>query len=216
MISNGQTEAGWLRLIPARSQRTVLLSKSRLIFTSTHGDVSHNLEVSLKIMTVSSLNRSQELPRFTVESRQKPQKALSRLSLLFFQIKCSYTPAPPPPPPRDLCRAHEKTNRFRPPRKDYPGGREIASYLSASRGKPLREPSGGGARWSYLPVADVISAGVVDFDDDKHVLEMGSDVFRGERQGPGLLEHDGDDVVADVPLPQQLAEGKKKIEVLKI
>lgn len=56
----------------------------------------------------------------------------------------------------------------------------------------------------------------MDFDDDKHVLEMGSDVFRGERQGPGLLEHDGDDVVADVPLPQQLAEGKKKIEVLKI
>lgn len=51
----------------------------------------------------------------------------------------------------------------------------------------------------------------MDFDDDKHVLEMGSDVFRGERQGPGLLEYDGDDVVADVPLPQQLAEGKQRV-----
>lgn len=50
----------------------------------------------------------------------------------------------------------------------------------------------------------------MDFDDDEHVLEMGSDIFWGERQGPGLLEYNGDDVVADVSLPQQLAEGKKK------
>lgn len=49
----------------------------------------------------------------------------------------------------------------------------------------------------------------MDFDDDKHVLEVGSDVFRGKRQGTGLLEYNGDDVVADVSLPQQLAEGKK-------
>lgn len=49
----------------------------------------------------------------------------------------------------------------------------------------------------------------MDFDDDKHVLEMGSDVFRGKRQGPGLLEYNGDDVVADVSLPQQLAEKEK-------
>lgn len=52
----------------------------------------------------------------------------------------------------------------------------------------------------HLPVADVISARVVDFDDDKHMLEMGADVFGSERKGPGLLEHDGDDVVANVPL----------------
>lgn len=52
-----------------------------------------------------------------------------------------------------------------------------------------------------LPVADVISAGVVDFDDDKHMLEMRADVFRGEGKGPGLLEHYGDDIVANVPLP---------------
>lgn len=54
----------------------------------------------------------------------------------------------------------------------------------------------------------------MDFDDDKHMLKMGSDVFRGKRQGPRLLEYNGDDVVADVSLPQQLAEGKKQIEVL--
>ena len=53
----------------------------------------------------------------------------------------------------------------------------------------------------YLPVADVISAGVVDFDDDKHMLEMRADVFRSKRKGPRLLEHDGDDIIANVPLP---------------
>lgn len=51
----------------------------------------------------------------------------------------------------------------------------------------------------------------MDFDDDKHVLEMGSDIFRGKRQGPGLLEYDGDDVVADVSLSQQLAERRKRL-----
>lgn len=51
-----------------------------------------------------------------------------------------------------------------------------------------------------LPVADVIGAGVVDFDDDKHMLEMRADVFGGEGKRPGLLEHDGDDIVADVSL----------------
>lgn len=54
----------------------------------------------------------------------------------------------------------------------------------------------------YLPVADVISAGVVDFDDDKHMLEMGADVFWSERKGPRLLEYYGDDIIANVPLPQ--------------
>lgn len=59
-----------------------------------------------------------------------------------------------------------------------------------------------GERLFYLPVAHVISAGVVDFDDDKHMLEMGADVFWSERKGPWLLEHYGDDIVANVPLPQ--------------
>lgn len=54
----------------------------------------------------------------------------------------------------------------------------------------------------HLPVADVISAGVVDFDDDKHMLEMRADVFRSERKGPGLLKYYGDDIIANVPLPQ--------------
>jgi len=52
-----------------------------------------------------------------------------------------------------------------------------------------------------LPVADVISAGVVDFDDDKHMLEMRADVFWSERKGPRLLEYDGDDIIANMPLP---------------
>lgn len=51
----------------------------------------------------------------------------------------------------------------------------------------------------YLPVADIFSARVVDFDNHKHMLEMGSDVLWSKRKGPGLLEHDGDDVVPDVP-----------------
>lgn len=53
----------------------------------------------------------------------------------------------------------------------------------------------------HLPVAHVISAGVVDFDDDKHMLEMRADVFRSERKGPRLLEYYGDNVIANVPLP---------------
>lgn len=56
----------------------------------------------------------------------------------------------------------------------------------------------------YLPVAHVIRAGVVDLDDDKHVLEVRADVFGSKWKGPGFLEHDGDDVIADVALPQQL------------
>ena len=60
------------------------------------------------------------------------------------------------------------------------------------------------ALWFRSPVADVISAGVVDFDDNKHVLEMRADVLGREGESSRLLEHDGDDVVANVPLPQQL------------
>lgn len=35
----------------------------------------------------------------------------------------------------------------------------------------------------------------------KDMLEVGADVFRGEGEGPGFLEHNGNNVVADVPLP---------------
>lgn len=55
-------------------------------------------------------------------------------------------------------------------------------------------------RLFHLPVADVISARVVDFDDDKHMLEMRADVFWSERKGPGLLEYYGDDIIPNVPL----------------
>lgn len=66
----------------------------------------------------------------------------------------------------------------------------------------MRTPCRSGVRSFYLPVADVICAGVVDFDDDKHMLEMGADVFWSEGKGPGLLEYYGDDIIANVPLPQ--------------
>lgn len=65
----------------------------------------------------------------------------------------------------------------------------------------MREPCSRGTCLFCLPVADVISAGVVDFDDDKHMLEMRADVFWSERKGPRLLEYYGDDIIADVPLP---------------
>lgn len=43
--------------------------------------------------------------------------------------------------------------------------------------------------------------------DHKHVLEVRADVFGGEGESSGLLEHDGDDVIPDVTLPQQLQTG---------
>lgn len=45
-------------------------------------------------------------------------------------------------------------------------------------------------------------------DDDEHVLEMRADVFGSKWKGPRFLEHYGDDVVADVSLPQQLGENR--------
>lgn len=65
----------------------------------------------------------------------------------------------------------------------------------------LREPHRHDAFMFHLPVADVISAGVVDFDDDKHMLEMRADVFWSKRKGPGLLEYYSDNIVANMPLP---------------
>lgn len=38
--------------------------------------------------------------------------------------------------------------------------------------------------------------------DDKDVLEVGADVFGGEGECPGFLEHNGNNVVPNVPLPQ--------------
>lgn len=58
------------------------------------------------------------------------------------------------------------------------------------------------------PVRDVLGAGVVCSDDDEDVLEVGADVFRRKRQCAGLLEDDGDYVVSDVPLPQQLKQNE--------
>lgn len=77
----------------------------------------------------------------------------------------------------------------------------MASYATVRSEIALREPCRCGARLFYLPVADVISAGVVDFDDDKHMLEMRADAFWSKRKGPGLLEYYGDDIIANVPLP---------------
>lgn len=48
----------------------------------------------------------------------------------------------------------------------------------------------------------------MDLDDDKHVLEMRADVFGSKWKGSWFLEHYGDDVVADVPLPQQLCKNR--------
>lgn len=81
----------------------------------------------------------------------------------------------------------------------------VCCFLSLESGALVqRRPGTGGAALSYLPVAHVFRAGVVDLDDDKHVLEVRADVFGSKWKGPGFLEHDGDDVVADVALPQQL------------
>ena len=48
---------------------------------------------------------------------------------------------------------------------------------------------------------------MVHSHDDEDVLEVGADGAGGEGQRSGLLEDDGDDVVPDVPLPQELPWG---------
>lgn len=64
-----------------------------------------------------------------------------------------------------------------------------------------------------MPVADILSARIVNFNDDEHMLEMGADVFGCEGQGTGLLKHDGDDVISYVPLSEQLVREENKQEV---
>ena len=49
---------------------------------------------------------------------------------------------------------------------------------------------------------------MVHSHNDEDVLEVGADGAGGEGQRPGLLEDDGDDVVPDVPLPQELPWGR--------
>lgn len=60
-----------------------------------------------------------------------------------------------------------------------------------------------------LPVAGAVGAGVVHTDDDEDVLEVGADVLWGERQSSRLLKDDGDYVVPDVSLPQELEDRKR-------
>lgn len=62
-----------------------------------------------------------------------------------------------------------------------------------------------GIRNQVRPVVGVFSAGLVNLNDDEDVLEMGADGLRSKGQSTWLLEHDRDNVVTDVPLPQQLA-----------
>ena len=56
------------------------------------------------------------------------------------------------------------------------------------------------------PVLDVVGVGAVHAHDDEDVLEVRADRLRREGKRTRLLEDDRHDVVADVPLPQQLAE----------
>lgn len=67
-------------------------------------------------------------------------------------------------------------------------------------------PTAGDLCVCCLPVTGAVRAGVVHTDDDEDVLEVGADVLRGERQSARLLEDDGDYVVPDVPLPQELKD----------
>ena len=54
-----------------------------------------------------------------------------------------------------------------------------------------------------IPVSGVLRAGVDGLHDDEGVQEVGGDHVGGEGR-VGVLEDDGHDVVANVPLPLQL------------
>lgn len=64
MVSNGQTEAGAQTHPGTFQTHLVIKQESPYLHQALTETLSHNLEVSLKIITISSLNRSQELPRF--------------------------------------------------------------------------------------------------------------------------------------------------------
>lgn len=44
----------------------------------------------------------------------------------------------------------------------------------------------------------------MNLNDDEDMLKMGADGLWSEGQSAGFLEHDGHDVITDVPLSQQL------------
>lgn len=72
-----------------------------------------------------------------------------------------------------------------------------------------------------IPVANIFTAWIVDFNNNKNMLEVGSNVFRCEGQGSWLLKHNGDDVISNVSLSEQL-EGKinkavkKDVSIIKL
>lgn len=67
-------------------------------------------------------------------------------------------------------------------------------------------------RTGCSPVAGVLRAWVVHLHHHEDVLEVRADVLGAEGLGSGLLEHDGDDVVPDVALPEQLQVRKHRRE----
>lgn len=58
-------------------------------------------------------------------------------------------------------------------------------------------------RW-HIPVLGVLCVGLLDTDHDENVLEVGADATRGERFTAFLLKDHCHNVIANVPLPQQL------------
>ena len=54
----------------------------------------------------------------------------------------------------------------------------------------------------YSRVVYTLRFGVVDPNDDKDVLELRTHILRREGESTGFLEHDRDDVVPDVSLPE--------------
>lgn len=74
----------------------------------------------------------------------------------------------------------------------------------------LREPLEGQGRRGRRhgsPVAHALGARAVRLHDDEHVLEVRADAPGCEGKRPRLLEDDGDDVIPDVSLPQELRPG---------
>lgn len=60
------------------------------------------------------------------------------------------------------------------------------------------------------PVACTVRAGIVDPNDDEHMLKVRADGLGGEGVSTRLLEHDGHYVIPYVALPQQLVIGKQQ------
>lgn len=56
----------------------------------------------------------------------------------------------------------------------------------------------------HVPVLGVLCVGLLDTDHNENVLEVGADATWGERFTPFLLKDHCHNVIANVPLPQQL------------